>query len=158
MNTSTRRSQPRKHASRWPNQDIANQQQLIHNANEVSEFLKNKSSNDELYAWLEGSMRTSMYQTYLLAYDLAKKAEQAFRFERRATPTQQGLDFISFGYFNPARDSLQASSGLYLALKQMDVAYQDSRGHDYEVAKSVSLRQLNPYALVAPTRNRNLRL
>lgn len=28
----------------------------------------------------------------------------------------------------PARDGLQASQQLYLALKQMDVAYQDSRG------------------------------
>jgi hypothetical protein len=131
------------------NQDIANQPQLIDNANEVSEFLKNKYTNDELYAWLEGSVRTSMYQTYLLAYDLAKKAEQAFRFERRPTSAQRALDFISFGYFNPARDGLQASSQLYLALKQMDAAYQDTRGHDYEVAKSVSLRQLNPFALVA---------
>ncbi|KAK0718534.1 hypothetical protein B0T26DRAFT_752444 [Lasiosphaeria miniovina] len=131
------------------NQDMANQQKLIDNADEVGEFLESKYTNDELYAWLEGSMRTSMYQTYLLAYDLAKKAEQAFRFERRPTAAQRALDFISFGYFNPARDGLQASGQLYLALKQMDVAYEDSRGHDYEMAKSVSLRQLNPYALVA---------
>lgn len=121
------------------NQDIASQQQLIDNANEVSEFLKNKYTTDELYTWLEGSMRTSMYQTYLLAYDLAKKAEQAFRFERRPTPAQQALNFISFGYFDPACDGLQASSQLYLALKQMEVAYQDSRGHYFRRIKTVSV-------------------
>lgn len=131
------------------NQDIANQQLLIDNAAEVSEFLKNKYTNDELYSYFESTLRTSMYQTYQLAYDLAKKAELAFRFERRPTTAQNGVNFIAFGYFNPARDGLQTSQQLYVALKNMDSAYQESRGHDYEMAKSVSLRQLNPYALMA---------
>lgn len=130
------------------NLDLANQQKLIDNATEVQEFLSNKYTNDELYSYLENSMRTSLYQTYLLAYDLAKKAEQGFRFERRPTSAQDATDFISFGYFNPARDGLQASQQLYLALKSMDVAYQETRGHDYEITKAVSLRQLNPYALL----------
>jgi hypothetical protein len=133
---------------RMANLDIASQQRLIDNAVEVSDFLKNKYTNDELYAYLEGTTRTSMYQTYLLAYDLAKKAELAFRFERRPTAAQRGTDFVSFGYFNPARDGLQASQQLYVALKRMDAAYQEERGHDYELAKSVSLRQLNPFALL----------
>ncbi|KAH6881021.1 hypothetical protein B0T10DRAFT_580728 [Thelonectria olida] len=131
------------------NQDIANQQLLIENATEVNEFLKNKYTNDELYSYFESTLRTSMYQTYQLAYDLAKKAELAFRFERRPTTAQKGVNFISFGYFNPARDGLQTSQQMYLALKNMDAAYQESRSHDYEIAKSVSLRQLNPYALMA---------
>lgn len=130
------------------NLDIANQQKIIDNATEVEDFLKNKYTNDDLYSYLENSTRTSLYQTYLLAYDLAKKAEQAFRFERRPTATQGLTDFISFGYFNAARDGTQASNQLYLALKSMDAAYQESRGHDYEITKSVSLRQLNPYALL----------
>ncbi|KAK5203125.1 hypothetical protein LTR96_011047 [Exophiala xenobiotica] len=130
------------------NRDIANQQQLIDNAQQVNDFLQNKYTNDDLYTYLESTMRTAMYQTYLLAYDLAKKAELAFRFERRPTNVQGSVDFVSFGYFNPARDGLQASHQLYLALKSMDLAYQESRGHDYEMTKSVSLRQLNPYQLL----------
>lgn len=130
------------------NLDIANQQKLIDNATEVDQFLRNKYTNDDLYNYLESTMRTYTYQTYLLAYDLAKKAELAFRFERRPTPVQNGVGFVSFGYFNSARDGLQASHQLYLALKNMDAAYQDSRGHDYEITKSISLRQLNPYALL----------
>jgi hypothetical protein len=133
---------------RVANIDIANQQQLIDNAAEVDAFLRTKYTNDELYSYLDASMRTTMYQTYLMAYDLAKKAELAFRFERRLTTVQKSVDLISFGYFNPARDGLQASHQLYLALKNMEVAYQDSRGHDYEITKSISLRQLNPYALL----------
>jgi hypothetical protein len=129
--------------------DIITQQQIIDNANEVKDFLQNKYTNDELYSYLERSTRTALFHTYLLAFDLAKKAELAYRFERRVTTTEAGANFISYGYFNPARDGLDAGHQLHLALKKMDAAYQSSRGHDYEVAKSVSLRQLNPYALLA---------
>ncbi|KAM6504796.1 hypothetical protein FSOLCH5_015286 [Fusarium solani] len=128
--------------------DIENQQKIIDNAIEVDDFLRNKYTNDDLYSYLESTTRTTLYQTYLLAYDLAKKAELAFRFERRPSAGQSAVDFISFGYFNPARDGLQASHMLHLALKAMEAAYQDTRGHDYELTKSVSLRQLNPYALL----------
>ncbi|KPI41866.1 uncharacterized protein AB675_5621 [Cyphellophora attinorum] len=130
------------------NQDISNQQKLIDNSQEVHDFLRDKYTNDELYSYLEGGVRTAMYQAYLLAYDMAKKAEQAFRFERRPTAVQNSVDFVSFGYFNPARDGLQSSQQLYLALKRMDTAYQESRGHDYELTKAISLRQLNPYQLL----------
>ena len=130
------------------NMDIANQQQLIDNAQEVNDFLTNKYTNEDLYNYMESTLRTAMYQTYLLAYDLAKKAELAFRFERRQNAVQSAVNFVSYGYFNPARDGLQASHQLYLALKSMDAAYQESRGHDYEITKSISLRQMNPYQLL----------
>lgn len=128
--------------------DIAQQQQLIDNAQAVNDFLRNKYTNDELYRYLQTTTRTALYQNYLLAYDLARKAELAYRFERRPSPAEQATPFVSFGYFNQAWDGLQASQQLYLALKTMDTAYQNSRGHDYEIAKSISLRQLDPLALL----------
>lgn len=131
------------------NQDIINQKQMIANSQEVVEFLQNKYTNDDLYNYLETTTRTALYQTYLLAYDLAKKAELAFRFERRPTAVQETTNFVNFGYYNPDRDGLQSSQQLYLALKQMDAAFQEQRGHDYEITKMVSLRLLNPYALLA---------
>jgi hypothetical protein len=130
------------------NQDIANQQQQIANSQEVVDFLRNKYTNDDLYGYLETTTRRTLFQTYNLAYDLAKKAELAFRFERRLTAAQKATNFISFGYYNAARDGLQSSQQLYLALKQMEAAYQAERGHDYEITKWVSLRLLNPYALL----------
>jgi hypothetical protein len=135
------------------NIDIANQQKIIDNAQEVNAFLKNKYTNDELYSYLETTTRTAMYQTYTLAYDLAKKAELAFRYERRTTPAQNNVNFVTFGYFNQARDGLQASHQLYLALKSMDAAFQETRGYDFEITKSISLRLLNPFALLALREN-----
>jgi hypothetical protein len=86
------------------NQEITNQQKQIDNAQEVEEFLRNKYTNQELYTWMEGQLRTLYHQAYTLAYDLAKKAEKAFRFERGLTTS----NFIQFGYWDAAYDGLLA--------------------------------------------------
>lgn len=125
------------------NQEITNQQKQIDNAQEVEEFLRNKYTNQELYSWMEGNIRTLYYQVYTLAYDLAKKAEKAYRFERGLTES----NFIQFGYWEAGRDGLLSGERMYLALKQLESAYQEKRGYDYEITKSISLRQLNPLAL-----------
>ena len=40
------------------NQEITNQQKQIDNAQEVEDFLRSKYTNQELYAWMEGQIRT----------------------------------------------------------------------------------------------------
>lgn len=126
------------------NQEITNQQKQIDNAQEVEEFLRNKYTNEELYTWMEGQIQTLYYQAYTLAYEMAKKAEKVFRFERGLTTS----NFIQFGYWDAARDGLLAGERLYIGLKQLEAAYQEKRGYDYEVTKHVSLRQINPLALM----------
>ena len=125
-------------------QEIANQQKAIHNAVEVEEFIKNKYSNDELYNWMRGSLKTLYHQVYTLAYDLAKKAEKTYWFERGVSSS----NYIQAGYFNAGRDGLLAGEQLYVALKQLEAAYQNERGHDYEMTKHISLHQLNPLAIL----------
>lgn len=126
------------------NQEITNQQKNIDNSQEVEEFLRNKYTNQELYTWMEGQIQTLYYQAYTLAYELAKKAEKVFRFERGLTVS----NFIQFGYWEAAYDGLLAGERLYIGLKQLEAAYQEKRGYDYEVTKHVSLRQINPMALI----------
>ncbi len=126
------------------NSEFTNQQQNINNAQEVEEFLRSKYTNEELYTWMEGQIRTLYYQAYTLAYDLAKKAEKVFRFERGLTIS----NFIQFGYWDATHDGLLAGERLYIGLKQLEAAYQEKRGYDYEVTKHVSLRQINPLALI----------
>jgi hypothetical protein len=126
------------------NQEITNQQQLIDNASEIEEFLKNKYTNEELFSWMEGSIKALYHQVYTLAYDIAKKAEKVFRFERGITSS----DFIQFGYWDASRDGLHAGERLYLGIKQLESAWQEKRGYDYEISKPVSLRQVNPLALI----------
>jgi hypothetical protein len=126
------------------NQEITNQQKNIDNTQEVEEFLRNKYTNQELYTWMEGQIQTLYYQAYTLAYELAKKAEKVFRFERGLTNS----NFIQFGYWDAAYNGLLAGERLYIGLKQLEAAYQEKRGYDYEVTKHVSLRQINPMELI----------
>ncbi|PRT40155.1 Tc toxin subunit A-related protein [Bacillus wiedmannii] len=126
------------------NQEIINQQKAIDNANEVEEFIKNKYSNEELYTWMRGSLTSLYHQVYKLAYDLAKKAEKTYCFERSIS----SANFIQSGYFDAGRDGLLAGEQLYVGLKQLEAAYQNERGHDYEISKHLSLYQLNPLAII----------
>jgi hypothetical protein len=125
-------------------QEITNQQKQIDNAQEVEEFLRNKYTNQDLYAWMDSQIKTLYHQAYSLAYDLAKRAEKVFRFERGLTTS----NFIQYGYWDAAYDGLFSGERLHMGLKQLEAAYQEKRGHDYEVSKSISLRQINPLALI----------
>ena len=126
------------------NQEITNQQKQIDNANEVEAFLKSKYTNEELYTWMRGSLKTLYQQVYNLAYDLAKKAEKTYCFERGIS----NANFIQSGYFDAGREGLLAGEQLYVSLKQLEAAYQEKRGYDYEITKHISLRQLDPLFLL----------
>jgi hypothetical protein len=125
-------------------QEINNQQKQIDNAQEVEEFLRNKYTNEELYSWMESQIKTLYYQAYTLAYDLANRAEKVFRFERGLATS----NFIQFGYWDAGYDGLLAGERMYVGLKQLEAAYQEKRGYDFEISMAVSLRQLNPLALL----------
>jgi len=126
------------------NQEIHNQQKQIDNALEVEDFLKSKYTNEELYVWMRGSMKTLYRQVYNLAYDIAKKAEKTYCFEMGIGQ----VNFIQSGYFDAGREGLLAGEQLYVGLKQLEAAYQEKRGYDYEITKHISIRQLDPLALL----------
>lgn len=76
-----------------------------------------------------------VYQSYTLAYDLAKKAEAAYTLS--AAETNQ--NFVQFSYFSQTRDGLQSGVLLYVALRKMEASYQLDRGYDFEVSKSINI-------------------
>lgn len=125
-------------------QEIKNQQQQIDNAQEIKDFLENKYSNEELYSWMKGELKTLYYQVYSLAYELAKKAEKVFHFERGSSNS----NYIQSGYWNTGREGLLAGENLYVGLKKLEAAWHERKGHDYEITKSISLRQVHPMALL----------
>jgi receptor-binding and translocation channel-forming TcA subunit of Tc toxin len=57
----------------------------IEQSQEVAEFLRTKFTGEELYSWMQGEISTIYFQCYQMTYDLAKKAERCFRFERGLT-------------------------------------------------------------------------
>jgi hypothetical protein len=118
----------------------------LQNAQDIQDFLTNKKyTNQDLYGWMISDISTTYFQCYQMAYDLAKKAERAFRFERGLTDST----FIQFGYWDSLRKGLQSGERLYLALKQMEQAYLDQNKREYEIAKNISLMLHDPLALIA---------
>ncbi|HWP91824.1 MAG TPA: neuraminidase-like domain-containing protein [Thermodesulfobacteriota bacterium] len=125
--------------------EIEDHDKQIENAKAIEEFLRTKYTNKELYTWMEGEISAVYNQCYQMAYDLAKKAEKTFRFERGLTSS----NFIQFGYWDSVRKGLLSGEKLYLALKQMEKAYLDQNKREYEITKHVSLVLHDPMALIA---------
>lgn len=135
------------------NQEIELQQRRLELAVDTDQFLRAKYTNEDLYMWREKQLRDLYYQTYLLGYDLAKKAENSFHFERGPVPSfgfERGYPVTNFiqGTWDANKDGLFSGEELYLGLKRLEVAYNENRGYDYEITKQISLRQLNPRALL----------
>ncbi|GFF60478.1 hypothetical protein IFM51744_10344 [Aspergillus udagawae] len=104
-------------------------------AREMEDFLRQKYLNTVLYAWLEAATCWLYYNTYTQAYDLAKKAEKAFYFERLAL---QSTLFMQLGYWDALRDGLLVGESLFLALKQLEACYLEDCGYNYKITNSGS--------------------
>ena len=116
----------------------------IANAAAVEEILHDKFTNEELYGWMKGRIVGLYFQTYKLAYDLAKRAEKAYRYENGLSTS----DFIRFGYWDSTREGLLAGEQLHHDLKRMETAHLTGRRREYELTKHISLLQVAPLALI----------
>jgi hypothetical protein len=128
--------------------DVAAQQRATDQSQEVHDFLTSKYTNTELYTWAEQQVSDLYYNTYTTTYDLARKAEMAFRYERGLPDATNPPPFIQFGYWQPSNDGLLSGERIFLSLKDLETAYHETRGHDFEITKHVSLRSINPIALL----------
>ncbi|WYZ36402.1 hypothetical protein EsH8_XIV_000002 [Colletotrichum jinshuiense] len=117
------------------------------NAAETEAWYRSKYTNSRLYAWLEGQLRALHFELYGLAADMCRRAERAFRFERGARTPVQFLR--AGGYWDSNRDGLLAAQQLSLDLRRMEAAFLHTPAHDFELSKNISLRQLDPQALMA---------
>jgi hypothetical protein len=124
--------------------ELTNYRRQLAHARDVEAFLGDKYTNQELYAWMVGQLATLYFQSYQLAYDLAKRAERAFCHELGL----KDAGFIQFGYWDSLKKGLLAGERLLQDLKRMEVAYLDQHRREYEITKHVSLAQLDPLALV----------
>ncbi|KAK7420488.1 hypothetical protein QQX98_002686 [Neonectria punicea] len=126
--------------------ETALQKQEIEFVAETEKWYMSKYTNANLYSWMENSVRSIQYDLYLLTADLARRAEKAFRFERGAN---MPLSFLrTGGYWDSSRDGLMAAQQLSFDLRRMETAYLEKLPHDFEISKNISLRQLDPLALI----------
>ncbi|NOT09810.1 MAG: hypothetical protein HOP28_16580 [Gemmatimonadales bacterium] len=124
--------------------ELENHNRAIENAKAVELFLQGKFTNQELYQWMKEQLFAVYKQGYNLAYDMAKKAEKAYKYEIG----DELASFIQYGYWDNARQGLVSGEKLQLALRQMENAYLEDNRRELELTKSISLARVSPHALL----------
>lgn len=116
----------------------------IEKAEAVQTFMQDKFTNKELYSWMTSQISGIYFQSYKLAYDLAKRAEKAFRFELGLDDS----DYIQFGYWDSLNKGLLAGEKLSLDLKRLETSYLEKNRREYELTKNISLVLHDPMSLI----------
>lgn len=116
----------------------------IEQALTVEEHLRARYASRDLYAWMQSQLAGVYFQAYQLAYDRAKGAERAFRFERGITSS----GYVRFGAWDSLRKGLLAGEQLQLDLRRLERAYHDQNRRDLELTRHFSLLQIAPLALL----------
>ncbi len=124
--------------------ELENHKKQIEKAKEVENFLKDKFTGQELYHWMKEQLFAVFKQAYNLAYDMAKKAEKAYKYELG----KETADFIQYGYWENTKQGLLAGERLQVALRQLEKSYLEENRRELELTKNVSLAMLNPLALI----------
>jgi hypothetical protein len=125
--------------------ELVNHDKQSENSKAIDDYLKGKFTSEQLFGWMQGQLASLYFQAYKLAYDAAKKAERAFRYEL-------GLDeskFVQFGYWDSLKKGLLAGERLQNDLRRMEAAYLDKNRREFEITRHVSLAELSPAALIA---------
>jgi hypothetical protein len=128
--------------------------QQIANAQEIQAFLdavnfpdRAKFTNEHFYLWMQGEITGLYYEYYRFACDTARKAEKTMK-QELMRPELDAQDFIQYNYWDGGRKGLLSGEALHLDVKRMEMAYLDNNKRELELTKHVSLRQLNPLALL----------
>jgi hypothetical protein len=126
------------------------EQQLRHhdrqrtNAAAEDDFQHTKFTSKELYDWMVGQLSAVYFQSYQLAFDLAKRAERCFRHELGLSDS----NYVRYGYWDSLRKGLLAGERLGHDLRRLDAAYLELHKREYELTKHISLAELDPVALL----------
>ncbi|MGA9773952.1 MAG: insecticidal toxin protein [Blastocatellia bacterium] len=134
--------------------EYENHKQQIKHAEEMELFLKGetlsingeqhkKTSTMALYTWMKREVKGLYAQCFQFAFDIAKKAERALQHELGNTQ----LSFIQYGYL-AGKEGLLAGEKLYFDIKRMEMSYHELNQREYELAKHISLLQVNPNGLL----------
>jgi hypothetical protein len=127
--------------------EYLNIRQQIANAQEVDQFLYEKFTNEDLYLWMQGEISRLYYEYYRFAFDTARKAERTMK-QELMRPEVDAQDFVKFNYWDGGRKGLLSGEALYLDIKRMEMAYHENNKREFELTKHISLRQLDPLALL----------
>jgi hypothetical protein len=124
--------------------ELSNQDLQIANAGKTDDFMRSKFTNEDLYNWMINQISTVFFQGYQLAYSLAKRCEQCYRYELALSDSS----LINFGYWDSLKKGLLSGENLMKDLKKLENSYYELNKRELELTKHISLAQLDPIALL----------
>ena len=124
--------------------EMLNHERQTEDAHRVEGFLRDKFTDADLFGWMMQQVSSVYFQAYQMAFELARKAEKAYRFELGLTES----NFVQYGYWDDLHKGLLAGERLHLALRQMERSYLEQNRRDYEITRHVSLLTHDPVALI----------
>lgn len=122
-------------------------QQQLDNAIEIAQIMQDKFSNEDTYLWMQGELSKLYYDYYRLAFDYARRAEKTVKTELMRSELDD-QNFVRFNYWDAGHKGLLAGEALHLDLKRLELAYHDNNKREFELTRHISLRQLDPLALL----------
>lgn len=123
--------------------ELENHDLQVEQSAEIYDWLRSKYTNQALYTWMAGQLKTLYRKSYDLAYNLAKQAQQAFFKDLGDVDAPK----INFGNWDSSRAGFFAGERLSIQLKELETSYIQNNTRDYELSKNISLALLDPYAL-----------
>jgi hypothetical protein len=120
--------------------DLRRHDLAVESSKQMEAHLRDKYTNAELYGWMLGQLATVHFQAYKLAFDSAKLAERALRFERG----EPSAHYIEFSYWDSFRKGLHSGDRLLVDLRRMEAAYLENDTRALEITRHVSLRDDAP--------------
>jgi len=127
--------------------ELSNHQLQMEQSAEADEFMRSKFTNRQLFDWMAGQLSTLYFQSYQLAYDLAKRAEKCFQFELPAESIPAG-GYVKFGYWDNLKKGLLAGEKLQYDLRRLEMAHIEQNEREFELTKHFSLAQIAPEKLL----------
>ena len=116
-------------------------------AQDVLDFMSDKFTNAEFRNRMQSEITGLYYQYYRFACDIARKTEKTLK-QELMRPELDETQFVGFDYWDSGHKGLMAGEQLFLDVKRMELAYHDYNKRECELLRNVSLRQLDPMALM----------
>ncbi|ORX93282.1 hypothetical protein BCR34DRAFT_646872 [Clohesyomyces aquaticus] len=127
--------------------DLAAHDKNIEATGKTGDYLRDKYTSQELYSWNAQRISAIFFQTYQMAFGLAKKAERCFSHE--LADYSQSASLINYGHWDDLRSGLTSGEHLMYDIKRLETAYLDGNKREFELTKNLSLAQMDPVALLS---------
>ena len=123
--------------------DLEVHEKNIEQSEEVYAFYKDKFTNLGLYQFMAKELLRLYREAYQMAYNMARLAESAYRFE-----TDDDTLLISGDNWSADKSGLLAGEKLLLQLQQLEQSYLEKNVRRPEITQSFSLAMIDPSELI----------